>query len=112
MSHAYKFAHHQYVRPEPPTGYSADIAETAWSDKPLTRAQKDALAYLCHGTFGCGGGTYREGGWAWPLYTAPRMRRILVRARHDNVFHIYYAPDKTGLRKALGRSAAAEMVYA
>lgn len=112
MSHAYKFAHHQYVRPEPPTGYSADIAETAWSDKPLTRAQKDALANLLWGTFGSNRSEYREAGWAWPLRSAPRMVRILVRFPNESTFQAYYAPDKTSLRRALYGAAKAEMIVA
>lgn len=111
-THAYKFAHHDNVPTEPPDGSRADTAESAWSETPLTRDQKDALANLLWGTFGSHRSEYREAGWAWPLRSAPRMVRILVRFPNESTFQAYYAPDKTSLRRALYGAAKAEMIVA
>lgn len=114
MPNAYKFAHHDRVPAEPP---EVDPAiDKAFGDDPLTREEKDRLARICFGLFGAGSAIYRRGGWAWPLWLAKQIRRILVREPHEGVWRTYYAPDKTSLRRALsGRGCGyskTEMIYA
>jgi len=78
--------------------------------RELTRQEKDRIAYVLYGPGTAGGGTYKLSGWMWPMVND--LPRILVRFDHTpSEFWIYYAPDKTSLRRAL-RTKILEMIQA
>jgi hypothetical protein len=103
---AYKFV--QWDVPPKPENEMTILLEKAQDGKELTRAEKDRIANILWGLFGCHDSTYKLAGWAWPMYNC--LPRILVRYTYDNRFEVYYAPDKSSLRKCL--HGVAEMVYA
>jgi hypothetical protein len=107
----YKFSKAERVPETPPDTEYTRLILKADTDEKLTRDEKDSLAKLFYGTFGCGSGTYRLAGWAYPIYGLKQIHRILVSCRHSpDTFKSYYAPDKTSLRKAL--NGISEMIYA
>lgn len=86
------------------------LLENAQAGRHLTREEKDKIADVLYGTFGSNGSTYKLGGWAWSM--ASSLKRILVSFIYEpQNFKVYYAPDKTSLRKALGFSIR-EMIEA
>ena len=103
--HAYQFAHHANVPAEPPLGdYHTTLCERVWDEKPLSRDEKDRIAQMLYGPCGSQGPVYKQAGWAWDLRDAPHMRAFLVSFRDDlRTYRVYYAPDKTSLRRTLTR---------
>ena len=106
MSFAYKFV--RWDVPPKPDNNRTRLLEKAQDKEPLTREEKDQIANILWGTFGANSSTYRLGGWAWPMSDC--LQRILVQHTYDSGFDVYYAPDKTSLRKVLDH--VREMVYA
>ena len=88
------------------------LLEKAQDGKALTREEKDKIANILYGTFGAQSSTYKLRGWAWPMHET--LKRILVSFDYEpGIFHTYYAPDKTSLRKALsGSGSIHEMIEA
>lgn len=84
------------------------LLEKAATDKKLTRIEKDRIAQILYGVCGAHNSIYRLHGWAWPMCEC--LPRILVNFKYDNVFHPYYAPDKTSLKKVM--CDIREMIYA
>ena len=102
---AYKFA--CTAREEKPDNDTTRLLEKA-DGAPLTRQEKDSIAETLWGVFGSHSPVYKLAGWAWNMRFV--LPRILVKHTYDNSFSIYYAPDKTSLRKVLHN--VEEMVYA
>ena len=79
-----------------------DITELleAYGDRELTREEKDKIALILYGVLGANSSSYRIHAWEWPMHEV--LPRMLVRFSYSpSEFHIYFAPDKTSLRKAL-----------
>jgi hypothetical protein len=102
---AFKFV--PYAQPEKPDNDTTQLLEKAQDFDDLTREEKDRIANTLWGIFGSHRASYRLAGWEWPMWDC--LHRILVRHTYDNHFSVYYAPDKTSLRKCLNQ--VAEMVY-
>lgn len=104
---AYKFS--DTARREKPDNDRTKLLDKAMSQQKLTRREKDDIAGMLYGILGAMSSTYKLAGWAWPMHQV--LPRILVSFTYEKgVFHSYYAPDKTSLRKVL--SDVSEMVYA
>ena len=106
MSYTYKFV--QWDVPPKVGNEITQLLEKAQDKQPLTREEKDRIADILWGTFGSQSPTYKLMGYAWPM--ANYLPRILVKRSYNNHFDVYWAPDKTALRKCL--TDIDEMVYA
>ena len=87
------------------TDIKPDNDNTRLLEKPyktMSRSEKNRVAEILYGTFGSQRCSYKLGGWEWPMWTV--LPRFLVKLR-DYGWKEYYAPDKTALRKVLGRGA-------
>jgi hypothetical protein len=70
----------------------------------LTRDEKNQLMSLLYGTFSNHSPLYKLLGWCWDMRSC--LRRYLVSFHHDrNIFHTYFAPDKTSIQATLSNVA-------
>jgi len=105
--HAYKFS--KIARDTKPDTNTTSLLEKAQDGKALTREEKDKITNILYGTCGAQSSTYKLLGWAWPMHET--LKRILVAFDYEpGIFHTYYAPDKTSLRRTL--SSISEMIEA
>lgn len=107
---AYKFSN--TATDTKPNTETTRLLEKAMSGSVLSRKEKDKVAEALYGLFGAQGPTYELHGWAWPMRI--HLARTLVSFSYEPMlFHIYYAPDKTSLRKCLvDKHYILEMIYA
>ena len=107
---AYKFA--STATATKPDNNITRLLEKAIRKENLSREEKDKIANLLYGIWGSKGPIYRLAGWAWNMKDC--LPRILVLFAWSDGFHIFYAPDKTSLRKLLTETngVIVEMLYA
>jgi len=83
------------VKPETDT---TRFLEKVMQGGKFTRQEKDRLAQIFYGVFGCNGTIYKYMGWAWP------MRAYLQEFIVDRQYHglkSHWALDKTSLRNSI-----------
>ena len=107
---AYKFA--STATATKPDNDITRLLEKAIRKEKLSRGEKDRIGRILYGIGSNHSPHYRLAGWEW--YMADCLARILVRFAWSDGFHIFYAPDKTSLRKPLTETNGpiVEMIYA
>ena len=95
----YKFVHHDRVSDDPPEHFMFDLYRRLEKGAKLDRKDKDILTDTLYGTFGSQSATYKLMGWA--VCFCDVLQKYLVKFPYDNLWHEYWAPDKTSLRSAI-----------